>query len=58
MLVDKAHEKGIKKEVMLDGVFNHCGYEHPFFQDVIKNGESKYKDCSTLKNSRLLISVK
>lgn len=44
MLVDKAHEKGIK--VMLDGVFNHCGYEHPFFQDVIKNGEeSKYKDC-------------
>lgn len=44
VLVDKAHEKGIK--VMLDGVFNHCGYEHPFFQDVVKNGEnSSYKDC-------------
>ncbi len=43
-LVEKAHEKNIK--VMLDGVFNHCGYEHPFFQDVIKNGENSiYKDC-------------
>lgn len=43
-LVNQAHEKGIK--VMLDGVFNHCGYEHPFFQDVIKNGENSiYKDC-------------
>ncbi|MDX9691770.1 MAG: glycoside hydrolase family 13 protein [Acholeplasmataceae bacterium] len=44
LLVQKAHEKGIK--VMLDGVFNHSGYDHPFFQDVIKNGElSPYKDC-------------
>ncbi|MDO9628361.1 MAG: glycoside hydrolase family 13 protein [Acholeplasmataceae bacterium] len=44
MLVNKAHELGIK--VMLDGVFNHCGYDHPFFQDVVKNGENSiYKDC-------------
>ena len=43
-LVKKAHEHGIK--VMLDGVFNHAGYDHPFFQDVIKHGEmSIYKDC-------------
>jgi glycosidase len=43
-LVIEAHKKNIK--VMLDGVFNHCGYDHPFFQDVIKHGEkSKYKDC-------------
>ncbi|MCD4826792.1 MAG: alpha-glycosidase [Acholeplasmataceae bacterium] len=43
-LVDHAHQLDIK--VMLDGVFNHCGYDHPFFQDVIKNGESSiYKDC-------------
>lgn len=43
-LVKRAHELGIK--VMLDGVFNHAGYDHPFFQDVIKNGASSpYKDC-------------
>ncbi|AUD63331.1 hypothetical protein BK010_06910 [Tenericutes bacterium MO-XQ] len=43
-LVEKAHQLGIK--VMLDGVFNHTGYEHEFFQDVIKYGENSiYKDC-------------
>jgi len=43
-LVKTAHENDMK--VMLDGVFNHCGYDHKFFQDVIKNGEdSKYRDC-------------
>ncbi|PKK97545.1 MAG: alpha-glycosidase [Tenericutes bacterium HGW-Tenericutes-3] len=43
-LVKEAHQLNIK--VMLDGVFNHCGYDHPFFQDVVKNGEkSIYKDC-------------
>lgn len=42
-LVDKAHRLGIK--VMLDGVFNHCGFFHPFFQDVIEKGRgSKYFD--------------
>ncbi|MBE0701041.1 MAG: alpha-glycosidase [Acholeplasmataceae bacterium] len=49
LLVKKAHELGIK--VMLDGVFNHAGYEHPFFQDVIKHGEkSEYKDCFFIEN--------
>jgi cyclomaltodextrinase / maltogenic alpha-amylase / neopullulanase len=44
LLVEKAHEHGMK--VMLDGVFNHCGFDHPFFQDVILHGEqSLYKDC-------------
>lgn len=43
-LVNEAHKHGIK--VMLDGVFNHCGFHHPYFQDVIKHGEeSIYKDC-------------
>ncbi len=49
VLVKKAHELNIK--VMLDGVFNHCGYDHPFFQDVIENGEkSIYKDCFFIEN--------
>lgn len=42
-LVQKCHENNIK--VVLDAVFNHAGYDHPFFQDVIKNGEkSIYKN--------------
>ncbi|MBN2604912.1 MAG: alpha-glycosidase [Bacilli bacterium] len=43
-LVEKAHEIGLK--IMLDAVFNHCGFRHPFFQDVITNGKnSPYYDC-------------
>lgn len=42
-LVDKCHEAGIK--VMLDGVFNHSGFLHPYFQDVVEKGEeSIYKN--------------
>nr|WP_240978103.1 glycoside hydrolase family 13 protein [Knoellia sp. DB2414S] len=40
-LVASAHEHGIK--VVLDAVFHHCGWDHPFFQDVVKReGESEY----------------
>ncbi len=43
-LVEKAHNLGLK--VMLDAVFNHCGFRHPFFLDVVRNGkESIYYDC-------------
>lgn len=43
-LVNECHKRGIK--VMLDAVFNHCGFYHPFFYDVVKNGvNSKYIDC-------------
>lgn len=43
-LVDEAHRLNIK--IMLDGVFNHSGFLHPYFQDVVKNGEeSIYKDA-------------
>lgn len=37
------HEAGIR--VIIDGVFNHCGWNFFAFEDVIRNGEgSKYKD--------------
>lgn len=43
-LVKEAHSRGIK--VILDGVFNHCGWEHPFWQDVLMKGkDSEYYDC-------------
>ena len=39
--VAEAHRQGF--HVILDGVFNHVGRSHPFFQDVVKNGKaSKY----------------
>ncbi|HEY7087845.1 MAG TPA: alpha-amylase family glycosyl hydrolase [Tepidisphaeraceae bacterium] len=39
----EAHRQGFK--VIVDGVFNHVGRSHPFFQDVVKNGKSsKYAD--------------
>jgi len=48
-LVKLAHQKNIK--VMLDGVFNHAGYLHPFFQDVMKNEEnSPYHDYFLVKS--------
>lgn len=41
--VQEARRQGFK--VILDGVFNHTGREHPFFQDVVQKGPaSKYAD--------------
>lgn len=36
-LVDGVHERGMR--ILLDGVFNHCGYYWPPFQDVVRYGE-------------------
>ncbi|WP_175059936.1 alpha amylase N-terminal ig-like domain-containing protein [Thermococcus sp. 2319x1] len=48
---DKAFEKLVQKlkkrdiKLILDGVFHHTSFFHPYFQDVVKNGEnSKYRD--------------
>ena len=41
--IEKAHNRDIK--IVLDGVFNHTGYEHYAFQDVVEKGrDSKYWD--------------
>ncbi len=41
--IEEAHRQGFR--VVIDGVFNHVGTQHPFFQDVLKHGErSKYAD--------------
>ncbi len=42
-LIEAAHSRGIR--VMLDGVFNHCSWLHPFFRDAQENGPaSPYYD--------------
>jgi glycosidase len=42
-MVRTAHEMGIR--VMIDGVFNHVSWRHPFFKDVMDKGkESEYFD--------------
>ena len=42
-MVRRLHEAGIR--VIIDGVFNHCGWHFFAFEDVVKNGESsRYKD--------------
>lgn len=41
-LVDTFHENGIR--VIIDGVFNHCGWRFFAFEDVVQHGEkSPYK---------------
>lgn len=42
-LIEDAHKHDIK--IMLDGVFNHCSCQHPYFLDAQKNGKkSQYYD--------------
>lgn len=42
-MVAVLHANGIR--VIIDGVFNHCGWKFFAFEDVVKNGEkSEYKD--------------
>lgn len=42
-LVDSAHGLGMR--VIIDGVFNHCGWRFFAFEDVVQKGEaSRYKD--------------
>lgn len=48
-LVQEAHRHGMK--VMLDGVFNHCGWNFAPWQDVVQNGRaSPYWDWFMVNN--------
>ncbi len=54
ILVEEAHKRGIR--IMLDAVFNHCGHNHPFWQDVLINGKSsKYYNCFFIEDPSFLI---
>jgi glycosidase len=48
-LIQEVHKRNMK--IILDGVFNHMGYNSWPFQDVIKNkGKSLYKDWFTIRS--------
>ena len=38
VLVETLHQAGMR--IMLDGVFNHCGWRHPLWQDVRLRGKA------------------
>ena len=47
------HARGMR--LLLDGVFNHCGERHPFFQDVLNRGRaSPYWDWFTIWGDRVV----
>lgn len=42
-LTEAVHERGM--HIIIDGVFNHCSWYFPQFEDVVRNGcDSAYKD--------------
>lgn len=48
-MAEKLHQNGIK--FILDGVFNHTGYEFWAFQDIVEKGrDSKYKNWYFIKS--------
>ena len=52
-MVKACHKAGIK--VMLDAVFNHCGWFHPYWQDVVQKGKkSKYYDCFFIEHEEII----
>ncbi len=42
-LVDEAHQKGLK--IVMDMIFNHCGFEHPWLKDMPSNDWLNLPDC-------------
>lgn len=42
-LTDEVHKRGM--HIIIDGVFNHCSWHSPLFEDVVQKGEhSRYRD--------------
>ncbi len=44
-LTDEAHAKGLK--IVMDMIFNHCGFEHPWLKDMPSNDWLNLPECLT-----------
>ncbi len=44
-LTDEAHAKGLK--IVMDMIFNHCGFEHPWLKDMPSNDWLNIPQCLT-----------
>ncbi len=55
-LVDKAHEKGLK--VVMDMIFNHCGFDHPWMKDLPSNDWINNPDCLDNNEGTLAVNEK
>ncbi len=52
-LVDSVHARGMR--IILDGVFNHCSDQHPFFRDAMRNGRgSPYWEWFMITGDRVV----
>ncbi|MCI2424937.1 glycoside hydrolase family 13 protein [Candidatus Acetothermia bacterium] len=52
-LITELHDRQMR--IVLDGVFNHCGKTHPFFQDIIARGPSSpYWNWFTLSGEQVV----
>ena len=49
-LIKEMHKRGIR--LIMDLVVNHTSSEHKFFQDVLKNKDSKYKDYYIIRKGK------
>jgi cyclomaltodextrinase / maltogenic alpha-amylase / neopullulanase len=50
-LVAEAHARGIR--VLLDYACNHVSFEHPIFQEALRNHRSRYRDWFTFDDSEI-----
>ncbi|MCD8282183.1 MAG: cyclomaltodextrinase N-terminal domain-containing protein, partial [Prevotella sp.] len=54
-LVDEAHSKGLK--VVMDMIFNHCGFDHPWLRDLPSKDWLNLPECLTKDETTGDVSV-
>ncbi len=53
-LIDEAHQKGLK--VVMDMIFNHCGFDHPWLSDLPSADWLNINECIS-KDSQGTVSI-
>lgn len=56
-LVEKLHARNMK--IVLDAVFNHCSFDHPYFMDAVEKGkDSKYFNWFIVHGDKIITDKK